>query len=542
MKRLILLVIAALSVNAFGQKTHKAVSGNPISAEQFVEYQANDSTLYARTTYSYNSQKQVEKEIIFYDTSGLVDSIFTTYDPNNRVVLIEKFQNNTWFSSKTWNYDVLNQLIDYYENVPSYGGNPLWHVAYKGVRDFDNVEDAFSNLLFFMETEIELRDCDTMFVYQFPSVTPRLVMKILPYYKNGKPDSVKLEIDPVLFGDIIDSLSAKGVDIVDNLILTLLPTYNGGKLLKINGSALIKIDIGFPFPLPVTVPDFIVLENKYDNNDRLTETQTEMKVDLDLPLVDAQYLGGTKQLYSYDWYDNVSCAVLESSIDGNTWNIDSKTYYEYDIEDVYDIELNSIEPSNRGIDHVGDSINIKATLRNRSLTTQSQSIHITALIKDLQGNILDSLTDNIAPINAYSEITYTFTDAYVVPNIERYTITVYIDSQDTIPKNDTIAVERPTNHVGIKNINGVNIYVSQNIPNPAGDVTLFKYSIPTDGKVQFTIYSISGQVLLVHTEEAKQGENSLELSISHLASGLYFYSMEFNGQRSVKKMGVKKNN
>jgi hypothetical protein len=95
-------------------------------------------------------------------------------------------------------------------------------------------------------------------------------------------------------------------------------------------------------------------------------------------------------------------------------------------------------------------------------------------------------------------------------------------------------------NVGINEINGINIFVSQNIPNPASDIALFKYSIPTDGKIQFTVYSISGQVLYVHTEEAKSGENTLKLSVSDLASGMYFYSMEFEGKRIVKKMSVEK--
>jgi hypothetical protein len=95
-------------------------------------------------------------------------------------------------------------------------------------------------------------------------------------------------------------------------------------------------------------------------------------------------------------------------------------------------------------------------------------------------------------------------------------------------------------NVGINDINAPYIAVSQNIPNPASDFAMFNYTVPTTGKVQFTIYNISGQVLLVHTEEAKSGENCLKLSFSHLASGMYFYAMEFDGKKTVKKMSVEK--
>jgi hypothetical protein len=66
------------------------------------------------------------------------------------------------------------------------------------------------------------------------------------------------------------------------------------------------------------------------------------------------------------------------------------------------------------------------------------------------------------------------------------------------------------------------------------------YSVPTDGSVTFNVYSISGQVLYSQTVETTFGAHSIELNTSALAAGLYFYSMEFKGQRLVKRMVIER--
>ena len=546
MKKLFLVVIITASVNAIGQKTHKAAGYKPISSMEYIEYQGNDSTLFAVSTYSYNSQNQIVKEIITCDTNGDVDSVITDYDLNNRIISTQSYRNSALFYSKTWNYDLINSQIDYYEEAFLGGSNldSVIHVVYKGVRDFDNVEEDFFSLLNFMETGIELRDCDSIFVHYYDTASSSwtLAVKAMPYYnQNGKPDSVRLELDldflVGLFG--ADSAINELLDIVDimSTTLTLIPAYNGGVLDEIKGKLAMTVQAQpIPFPIPVSDPNFIVLKNQYNSADLLMETKIDMNISIS-ELSFSQYLGGTKQTYGYDLLDNVSCMVTESSINGTIWNIDSKIYYEYDIEDIYDIVLYDFGTLDKK-DIVGESVNIEVILKNTSLSTPSQPIHITALMISDDGT--DTLTEVIPPINAFSETPYTFTNAYVVPDVYYYNILVYIDSQDTIFTNDTLRMDSiATNkEVGINEINGATIFVSQNIPNPAHDIAMFTYSVPTDGKVLFTVYSVSGQTLYVRTEDAKSGENTLEVSVSNLSAGLYFYSMEFDGKRVVRKMVV----
>jgi hypothetical protein len=102
-----------------------------------------------------------------------------------------------------------------------------------------------------------------------------------------------------------------------------------------------------------------------------------------------------------------------------------------------------------------------------------------------------------------------------------------------------MTVKREIN-VGIgtlKGIDGFSIY--QNIPNPANSSTRIDYTIPEAGKIVFHVHSVSGQLLYSKTEEAASGKQSLELNTSSFASGIYFYSIEYKGQRLVKRMMIR---
>lgn len=88
---------------------------------------------------------------------------------------------------------------------------------------------------------------------------------------------------------------------------------------------------------------------------------------------------------------------------------------------------------------------------------------------------------------------------------------------------------------------GVNaMSLGQNIPNPAHTQTVVNYTVPADGRVVFTLTSITGQVITTTTQEAEAGRNSVVFNTGNMAAGIYFYTMDFNGQRLTKKMIVKK--
>ena len=127
-----------------------------------------------------------------------------------------------------------------------------------------------------------------------------------------------------------------------------------------------------------------------------------------------------------------------------------------------------------------------------------------------------------------------------MPNHNRYHVVVYLESVDNYTWNDTMKMERQTNDVGISNLSGVNFTMEQNIPNPAKGNTIINYNIPQDGEILFQVHSLSGQLLYSQKENTLSGNHQIELNISDYAAGIYFYTMEYKGQRIVKRMSVKR--
>ncbi|MDR1458746.1 MAG: T9SS type A sorting domain-containing protein, partial [Bacteroidales bacterium] len=74
----------------------------------------------------------------------------------------------------------------------------------------------------------------------------------------------------------------------------------------------------------------------------------------------------------------------------------------------------------------------------------------------------------------------------------------------------------------------------------ATNSTRIDYSIPESGEVIFHVQSVTGQLLYSQTIEAAGGKRTLELNTSTFAAGIYFYSIEYKGQRLVKRMSIQK--
>ncbi|MDR1505191.1 MAG: T9SS type A sorting domain-containing protein, partial [Prevotella sp.] len=208
------------------------------------------------------------------------------------------------------------------------------------------------------------------------------------------------------------------------------------------------------------------------------------------------------------------------------------------INSVSNVELVSFVSPSGTKDVVGSTQNIEVEIKN----TGSQSfsnVTITALIEDEDG--INNLEDIIATIPAStSSYKYSFQQTYTVPNFPDYNIKVYLTSVDNNSTDDTITTERTTDFVGINRAEANVFTLGQNTPNPANNSTRIDYSIPEAGEVIFHVHSISGQLLYSKTIEAQHGNQSIELNTSTLASGIYFYSIEYKGQCIVKHMNIQK--
>jgi hypothetical protein len=83
--------------------------------------------------------------------------------------------------------------------------------------------------------------------------------------------------------------------------------------------------------------------------------------------------------------------------------------------------------------------------------------------------------------------------------------------------------------------------LSQNYPNPFNPSTKIEYALPADGKVSMTVYDINGKLISTLVNDYKTaGYYTAEFNASGLSSGVYFYSINFNGMSKVMKMTVLK--
>ncbi|MBN8704405.1 MAG: S8 family peptidase [Bacteroidetes bacterium] len=83
--------------------------------------------------------------------------------------------------------------------------------------------------------------------------------------------------------------------------------------------------------------------------------------------------------------------------------------------------------------------------------------------------------------------------------------------------------------------------LSQNFPNPFNPTTSFYFSLPTRSNVKISVYDALGREVREINYGMKPAGNYIEtFDASQLSSGIYFYVVEFDNQRLMKKMVLMK--
>jgi hypothetical protein len=208
-----------------------------------------------------------------------------------------------------------------------------------------------------------------------------------------------------------------------------------------------------------------------------------------------------------------------------------------DINNLLIAEL--INPGSQ-IEVAGSTEHIVVSITNESDNKRYENVTITTMIENDKGEMISSRVDIIPSIEFSRTENFTFTESYTVPNDSVYFIRIYLSSVDNYPEDDTLKRKRHPETTGIEALGKTTDFsLGQNIPNPANGNTLINYSVPESGQVIFHVHSISGQVLYSKTIEAPSGNQSIEFNTAMLSAGIYFYSMEYKGQRIVKRMSVR---
>ena len=78
--------------------------------------------------------------------------------------------------------------------------------------------------------------------------------------------------------------------------------------------------------------------------------------------------------------------------------------------------------------------------------------------------------------------------------------------------------------------------LKQNYPNPFNPTTTISFTTPKSERVRLEIYNTLGQKVSTLFDGASSGQRQVVFNGSKLSSGIYFYSLETNGTKIIKKM------
>lgn len=87
----------------------------------------------------------------------------------------------------------------------------------------------------------------------------------------------------------------------------------------------------------------------------------------------------------------------------------------------------------------------------------------------------------------------------------------------------------------------IDFHLSQNYPNPFNSETLISFSVPFNAsqssKVTLKIFDLLGSVKeVLYNGEMASGDHQIRFSAENLPSGIYFYELNIDGRREIKKM------
>lgn len=161
------------------------------------------------------------------------------------------------------------------------------------------------------------------------------------------------------------------------------------------------------------------------------------------------------------------------------------------------------------------------------------------------GMIAENLKENSKKINISSAV-YPIKIKTDRINIGvKYTVHGKIIEEIVEHGKEFIISENEVKFIEVKKLSNINepleYTLLQNYPNPFNPETTIKFSIPEEGKVNLSIFSILGEkVAELINKELEPGYHEIRFNAAALSSGIYFYKIESGKFNAVKKMMVLK--
>lgn len=118
--------------------------------------------------------------------------------------------------------------------------------------------------------------------------------------------------------------------------------------------------------------------------------------------------------------------------------------------------------------------------------------------------------------------------------------TFQVVNDDTDPSNNQTTIIRVLNYFeDVPRVDQSDFVLEQNYPNPVVDQTSIEFVLPYAGEARFFVNDVVGREVYQNTKMYDDGRHSITFSRKDLPSGVYYYGIEFNGERRMHKMIIK---
>jgi len=122
---------------------------------------------------------------------------------------------------------------------------------------------------------------------------------------------------------------------------------------------------------------------------------------------------------------------------------------------------------------------------------------------------------------------YSFIDDNLNAGVYSYRLK-QIDYDGTFSYSDIIEVD----FTGV-----VEFTLEQNYPNPFNPSTTIRYSLPSEGDIELTVFDVFGsEIETLVNQQQPAGSYSIDFDASHLSSGIYFYQLSAGSFSQTKKL------
>ncbi len=210
--------------------------------------------------------------------------------------------------------------------------------------------------------------------------------------------------------------------------------------------------------------------------------------------------------------------------------------------DSVDLQLMSVTLSDTGVLAGGAWVRPTVKVANLLRNADANNVKVYVEVLDSAGQRLDLLRENLARVPMADTVGLVFADSLQVPDYTgKFWVRAYVEAAmyETDRSNDTLlcayTCQSPD---AVPTVAMENWQLGQNIPNPAADKTLVPVTLPMPGTVRLQVFAADGRLLYRSEHAVAEGKSLLPLDLAGYAAGVYYYSVEYKGERKVRKMVV----